>query len=102
MLANFYGLIISLVVLATPAFAQVMDYQVLRLVSLKTDCRRDNLTREITDNGGLLFQVRCQNISHFPQGVKIFCPDASDERSCVLLNKGVEFKQLMLLQGGEQ
>jgi len=88
-----------LTLLSLTVSAQILDYQILRLVAMKSECQRDEIQREVSDKGGLLFRVSCQNVSHYPEGLQIGCPDAHNERSCKLLNRGREFKQLHLLQG---
>lgn len=89
-------LILSLV--SASALASVKDYQVKRLIMMKSDCVEQSLARTETESGGLMFVAQCKNLSHYPDGVKVLCDDPEDERSCKLQTKAKSYDHLRLLQ----
>ena len=80
------------------AMAEVKDYQVIRLIALKSECVRDGLERAYINDTGVEFSAACTNLSHYPNGIKVFCDDRNDERSCRILTKPKSFEYLNLLQ----
>lgn len=90
--------IIILSLVSVSALASVKDYQVKRLIMMKSDCVEQSLERNESENGGLLFVAQCKNLSHYPDGVKVLCEDPEDERSCKLQTKAKSYDHLRLLQ----
>lgn len=80
------------------AFASVKDYQVKRLIMMKSDYVEQGLARNEAESGGLIFIAQCENLSHYSDGVKVLCDDAEDERSCKLKTKAKSYDHLRLLQ----
>ena len=89
-------LIITLLSITSSSKAEINDYQIRRLVLYKTDCKLDSLSREITAENSIEFLAVCQNLSFYPEGVKIDCADMEDETSCEVKTKSKTFnlKQL--------
>ncbi|KQT59883.1 hypothetical protein ASG52_19255 [Methylobacterium sp. Leaf456] len=86
--------------LPAPAYAEVKEYQIRRMLMLKTECTVTGLdTARIADDPRLRerFLATCENVSHYPDGVEIVCPDTEDERDCTLLTAKREFPHLRLL-----
>lgn len=86
--------------LPAPARAEVKEYQIRRMLMLKTECTVTGLdTARIADDPRLRerFLATCENLSHYPDGVEIVCPDTEDERDCTLLTAKREFPHLRLL-----
>ncbi len=86
--------------LPAPARAEVKEYQIRRMLMLKTECTVTGLdTARIADDPRLRerFLATCENVSHYPDGVEIVCPDTEDERDCTLLTAKREFPHLRLL-----
>lgn len=82
------------------ARAEVKEYQIRRMLMLKTECTVTGLdTARIADDPRLRerFLATCDNVSHYPDGVEIVCPDTEDERDCTLLTAKREFPHLRLL-----
>ncbi len=70
------------------------------MLMLKTECTVTGLdTARIADDPRLRerFRATCENVSHYPDGVEIVCPDTEDERDCTLLTAKREFPHLRLL-----
>jgi len=85
-------------VCSSPLQAAVLDYQIRRLIVLKTNCQIVNLARAKTKQGSLSFQAKCENVSFYPDGVEIICNDPDLETSCKVLTKEKRFDQLNLLR----
>jgi len=86
--------------LPAPARAEVKEYQIRRMLMLKTDCTVTGLDiARIVDDPRLRerFRATCENVSHYPDGVEIVCPDTEDERDCTLVTAKREFPHLRLL-----
>ncbi len=84
--------------LCIPAHAGIQDYQIIRLISMKSDCSRKNLERTDNENGTVSFFAACSNVSHYPDGVKVLCDDPDNEQSCKILTESKKFEYLKLLQ----
>jgi len=84
------------------AAAEIKDYQIRRMLILKTECGVSGLdTRKVAGDGeGFtdLFVAACENVAHYPDGVEILCPDTEDERDCRMLTRKREFPHLHLLK----
>ena len=85
--------------LASPlTFAAIQDYQVIRLIAMKSDCRKDTLSRQSETQSQVLFHATCKNQSHYPDGVVVECSDPEDEMSCVIKTQSKQFNHLKMLQ----
>lgn len=89
---------ILLGLISTSALASVKDYQVKRLIMMKSDCVEQSLERNKTESGALMFVAQCKNLSHYPDGVKVLCEDPEDERSCKVQTQAKSYDHLRLLQ----
>lgn len=81
-----------------PVYAGIQDYQIIRLITMKSDCSRKSLERTDNENGTVSFFAACSNVSHYPDGVKVLCDDQDNEQSCKILTKSKKFEHLKLLQ----
>lgn len=100
MLAPSASVLAAALLLPVPAHAEVKEYQIRRMLMLKTDCTVTGLDiTRIADDPRLRerFRATCENVSHYPDGVEIVCPDTVDERDCTLLTAKREFPHLRLL-----
>ncbi len=86
------GLVLT-VAMAGAAEAEVKDYQIRRMLMLKTECSVTSLAVSAR-NGKDLFSAGCENVAHYPDGVEIICPDTEDERECTILTAKREFRHL--------
>ncbi|MFG5118828.1 hypothetical protein [Methylorubrum sp. POS3] len=80
--------------------AEVKEYQIRRMLMLKTDCTVTGLdSARVADDPHTRerFLATCENVSHYPDGVEIVCPETEDERDCTLLTAKREFPHLRLL-----
>lgn len=88
------------IISATDTRAELKDYQVGRLIMLRSDCQVVGLTRKEESNGSWTYLGRCSNESFYPDGIRVRCPDpeSNDERTCVIETKARKFESLRLLQ----
>lgn len=91
------GLVLALAP-AVPATAEVKDYQIRRMLMLKTECQVVGLETEVLPEGKGRFAAECENVSHYPDGVEILCPDTEDERDCRIATAKREFRHLESLR----
>ncbi|MEQ8824429.1 MAG: hypothetical protein RIC14_08650 [Filomicrobium sp.] len=82
------------------ANAELKDYQVGRLIMLKSECKVVTLSRNEEVDGSWTYLGTCSNESFYPDGIKVTCadPDNNDERACVIHTKAKQFDSLRLLQ----
>ncbi|MGU3388714.1 hypothetical protein ACLBYG_29755 [Methylobacterium sp. D53M] len=86
-------------VLAAPAWPEgIKEYQVRRLLMLKTECGVGGLAVEDLDGGATRFVATCENVSHYPDGVEVRCPNSEDDRDCTILTQKRVFPHLRALQ----
>lgn len=87
-----------------PAFAELKDYQIVRMIMLKTECQLAKLKREVRQDQSIRFKATCKNESFYPEGVTITCPDIdnNDERTCAMDAKRKSFDSLELLQKAQE
>lgn len=85
------------------ALAELKDYQVGRLIMLKSDCQVTSLKRTEEKDGSWTYRGVCGNKTFYPDGIRVNCPDpqSNDERSCVIETKAKSFDHLKLLQRPE-
>lgn len=60
---------------------------------LKTECTVTGLDISVKDGRDRFF-ASCENVSHYPEGVEILCPDTEDERECTIVTQKREFRHL--------
>jgi hypothetical protein len=78
--------------------AATAEYQIRRLVYLKTSCGIESLVTVEASSGRERFKATCNNISAYPNGLEIICTDPVDDRSCKIMTRAVRFDQLQLMQ----
>lgn len=83
--------------LPSPCFAEVKEYQIRRMLMLKTECTVTGLEISVKEGRDRFF-ASCENVSHYPDGVEILCPDTEDERDCRIATAKREFRSLDLLR----
>ncbi|GJD91415.1 MULTISPECIES: hypothetical protein [Methylobacterium] len=76
----------------------IKEYQIRRLLMLKTECTVSGLQVEELEGGASRFRAGCENVSHYPDGVEIQCPNTEDDRECRILTARREFPHLRALQ----
>lgn len=76
----------------------IKEYQIRRLLMLKTECTVSGLEAEELERGASRFRASCENVSHYPDGVEIQCPNTEDDRECRILTAKREFPHLRALQ----
>lgn len=83
--------------LPSTSFAEVKEYQIRRMLMLKTECMVTGLEISVKEGRDRFF-ASCENVSHYPDGVEILCPDTEDERDCRIATSKKEFRSLELLR----
>lgn len=80
--------------------AELKDYQVGRLIMLKSECQVVGLDRTEEEDGSWTYIGECSNESFYPDGVRVTCPDPenNDERTCIIHTKAKKFDSLELLR----
>lgn len=81
----------------SPVRGEVKDYQIRRMLMLKTECQVTGLDVSVKDGRDRFFAT-CENVSHYPDGVEILCPDTEDERDCHIATAKRDFRNLELLR----
>ena len=94
-------LFIGIAIFAMESEAAVQEYQVNRLILMKSDCVKTDLVRTDKPDGSIEFMASCKNLSHFPDGLRVICSDAENERSCKIATMAKQFDSLSLLQSSE-
>ena len=86
--------------LAGEASAEIKEYQIRRMLMLKTDCGVSSLdVAPVTEQPGRYetrFLAGCENVTHYPDGVEILCPDTEDEHDCRIVTVKRAFPHLHL------
>ena len=85
-------------VLALPAAAEIQEYQVRRLLLMRTSCEVTVIRMDERAGRARSYHADCVNAGFYPDGVEIDCADREDERSCVVLTTARSFDHLRLLQ----
>lgn len=85
-------------VFSSVSYAGIQDYQIIRLITMKSECNRQSLERIDNENGTVSFFASCSNVSHYPDGVSILCSDSENEQTCKIQTQAKEFNHLKLLQ----
>ncbi|CEJ87493.1 conserved exported hypothetical protein [Hyphomicrobium sp. GJ21] len=80
------------------AQAVTAEYQIRRIVYLKTSCGLESLVTLEASSGRERFKATCNNISAYPKGLEIICTDPVDDRSCMITTRAVRFDQLQLMR----
>lgn len=81
------------IVLPGNTSAEIKEYQIRRMLMLKTECGVSGLDISAKD-GKDRFLASCENVAHYPDGVEILCPDSEDERDCTIVTRKREFQHL--------
>lgn len=92
------GFVVLALVAAGPAWGEIHDYQILRLLYLATPCGVTVLTKLDSAPEIRRFRAECSNVSAYPKGVTVVCTDVNDDRSCRIETPAREFDSLRLLQ----
>ncbi len=84
-----------------PAYANpdIKDGSIKVLINYKTNCNLQSLTREVTKENGLKFNVKCGDKTFYPDGLIVHCPIRDVDMSCKILTKPRSFKYLDLIYG---
>lgn len=94
------GAAAAAIVFSASASAEVKEYQIRRMLMLKTECTVTGL--DISAKGGEdRFFASCENVAHYPDGVEILCPDTEDERNCRIITEKREFRHLHHMRPAE-
>lgn len=98
------GTVTAVLLLACPAtaVAAIQDYQIVRLVAMKSECAHDQLRRENESDDAVVFHVSCKNTSHYPDGVRVVCDDPQYASSCQIQTEAREYNFLEMLQSGDK
>ncbi len=91
------ALVLALATASHPAAARVQEYQIVRLVTLKSGCRIEHLEDRSPPAGPLRFLATCDNLTFYPDGVIVLCDDRDDDRSCRVATPPLHFDSLDLL-----
>ncbi len=84
---------------AAPANPDIKDGSIKVLVNYKTNCNLQSLTREVTKENGLKFNVKCGDKTFYPDGLIVLCPIRDVDVSCKVMTKPRNFKFLDLIYG---
>ncbi|MBE7198387.1 MAG: hypothetical protein INR70_11370 [Parafilimonas terrae] len=86
--------------LASGASAEIKEYQIRRMLMLKTECGVSGIAiTPVTGQPGhdaTRFMAECENVTHYPDGVEILCPDTEDEHDCRIVTVKRAFPHLHL------
>ena len=93
--------LLMVMILSMNAQATIQDYQIIRLIAMDSDCNLEELERLQNKDDTLSFIGSCSNVSHYPEGITIYCPDVENERSCKIKTDSLQFDNLKLLQKEE-
>ncbi len=77
----------------------IKDGAIKVLINFKTNCNLQSLTREVTKNNGLKFNVKCSDKTFYPDGLIVLCPIRDVDTSCQIMTKPKSFKLLNLIYG---
>jgi len=81
---------------------EVKEYEIARFILLKTSCVTLHLKRLNPSERPPRFHADCKNVSNWPDGIVIECPEHDDDRSCRSLTPERSFKHLELLRQPER
>ncbi len=73
------------------------EWQIHRLLNVRTECNMDELSDRSPPTGPARFFATCRNITFYPDGVVVECPDRTDEWTCKILTEARSFKNLDML-----
>lgn len=77
----------------------IKDGSIKVLLNYKTNCNLQSLSREITKDNGLKFNVKCGDKTFYPDGLIVLCPIRDVDVSCEIMTKPKSFKYLNLIYG---
>lgn len=98
LLGNLLFLLLAAVFLPSIAKAEIQEYLIRRMILLKTKCDLVDVKRSEPKEGGFSYQISCENVSFYPDGVNITCSDKDNETSCKINTKIKKFENLNLLK----
>lgn len=84
---------------AAYANPDIKDGSIKVLVNYKTNCNLQSLTREVTKENGLKFNIKCGDRTFYPDGLIVLCPIRDVDVSCKIMTKPRNFKFLDLIYG---
>lgn len=97
--ARVLGAVLALGVGTAPAMAEIKDYQIARMLNLRTDCQLHALKRvEPKPGEAERFIGECGNATFYPDGIEVACPEPDDEWSCRVETEKKSFPKLDLLR----
>lgn len=91
-------IVLIALLLAGPVRAEIPDYQVVRIIAYQTSCRLDELRSEDLGDAGVRFVASCQNLSAYPDGLILDCPDPNDVYACDIVTQERRFEFLESLR----
>lgn len=93
-------LIAALLGPASPAAAELKDFQVARLIFFKSECILVTLVRTENSDGSWSFHGTCSNETFYPDGIRVDCPDPdnNDEHFCKILTARKQYPNLDMLR----
>ncbi|WP_395664934.1 hypothetical protein [Methylocella sp.] len=80
------------------ARAEIHDYQILRLLSYRTDCQPLRVEARPAAGGTRRFFVACDNEVSYPDGAEVVCDDRDDENACRVVTAPARFDALRLMR----
>jgi hypothetical protein len=95
---NRVVLILFLCGLSIPLHAEVKEYQIRRILLYQSDCDVESITPIASGEDESIYKATCQNVSFYPEGVRVYCRDNSNENTCVIEQDARTFDHLQLLQ----
>lgn len=91
----FAGLMLTGIALKpTAAHAEILEYQIRRLILLNSSCIIVKLARKTDKAQGYIYKGSCDNSSFYPDGIMVHCPLKDDETSCEIKTKSLKFDML--------
>lgn len=93
------GATLGIAMVLTPAIseianAEILEYQIRRLIRFDSSCEILTLKRELNEDGGFTYNGICDNTTFYPDGIIVVCSDTEDERTCKIKTKGRKFDLL--------
>lgn len=80
------------------AQAQMKYFQLARLLNFKTECHMSGFEDKSPPTGAGRFFVTCDNITSYPDGLELECPDRDDEWTCRIITQAQTYKGLDILR----
>ena len=74
------------------------DWQLRRFLNFRSECQMDDFVDKSPPTGPGRFHAICRNITFYPDGLDLECPDRIDEWTCHILTQPLDFKALDILK----